>query len=118
VVDPNALSWSDLIARSQSRGFLAKLLFAIETIPTAGIGPIEANIVEHLKYQVTLEESGAMFAAGPLCDVASQTWQGRGLVVVRPDNYEAAKAIAEADPMHKSGGVHLCYGDAGHKHFV
>jgi uncharacterized protein YciI len=103
VTDPKALSWNDMMARSKSRGFLAKQLFAIETTPIAGVGPIEANLVEHLKYQVMLEESGAMFAAGPLCDVATQTWQGRGLVVVRAASYEAAKAIAEADPMHANG---------------
>ena len=48
--------------------------------------------------------SGSSFAGGLIRDVETQTWKGRGLIVVRADNIAEAKVIVEADPMH-SGGV-------------
>jgi uncharacterized protein len=99
----DAIRWTDLLKRSKNRGFLATQFFAIFTIPVKGPAEIEGKLAEHLKFQVELDDCGIMFAAGPLCDVETATWKGRGLIVVRAADMEEAKAIAEADPMHSSG---------------
>lgn len=99
----DSLGWNTLLARSAGRGFLARQVFAIFTIPAKGFDDIEGVLKVHLDYQIELERRGVMFAAGPLCDVSTNSWTGRGLIVVRADSLEEATAIADADPMHSSG---------------
>lgn len=86
-----------------SKQMLQKQLYAIFTTPTNGLGPVFASIEEHLKYQVQIESEGILFAAGPLWTDDGQSWQGEGLVVVRAASREEAVAVAERDPMHRSG---------------
>lgn len=86
-----------------SRQMLQKQLYAIFTSPTDGLGPVFANIEEHLQYQVRLESEGVLFAAGPLWTDDGTSWEGEGLVVVRAASRQEAVAIAERDPMHLSG---------------
>ncbi len=97
------LPWQELLKRSKGRGFLATQFFAIFTIPVGDIDAIEKTLPEHLAFQVELDNAGIMFAAGPLCDVATDRWLGRGLIVIRAKSLAEATAIAAADPMHKSG---------------
>lgn len=89
--------------REASKGMLQKQLYAIVTTPTNGLGPVFANIEEHLKFQVGLEKQGVMFAAGPLWTDDGEAWEGEGLVIVRAASKDEARAIAERDPMHISG---------------
>lgn len=89
--------------RTASKGMLQKQLFAIFTTPTNGLGPVFAQMEEHLQFQISLEEQGVMFAAGPLWTDDERSWQGEGMVIVRAASVEAARAIAEQDPMHRSG---------------
>jgi len=86
-----------------SKGMLQKQLYAIFTTPTDGLGPVFANIENHLAFQVQLEQDGIMYAAGPLWTDDEQSWEGEGMVVVRAESRAAAIAIAERDPMHTSG---------------
>ena len=86
-----------------SKGMLQKRLYAITTTPVDGLGPVFAGMEEHLAYQVKLEQDGLLYAAGPLFSDDGETWAGEGFVVVRTATLEEARAIAEADPMHKSG---------------
>tara|TARA_R110000751_G_scaffold288076_4_gene393257 strand:+ start:109255 stop:109659 length:405 start_codon:yes stop_codon:yes gene_type:complete len=86
-----------------STGMLQKQLYAIFTTPTDGLGPVFANIENHLAFQVQLEQDGIMYAAGPLWTDDEQSWEGEGMVVVRAESRAAAIAIAERDPMHTSG---------------
>jgi uncharacterized protein YciI len=86
-----------------SRAMLQKQLYAIFTVPASGIEPILANMEEHLAFQVSLEAEGVLFAAGPMWTDDEQTWEGDGLVVVRAGSRAEAIAIAERDPMHRSG---------------
>tara|TARA_R110000744_G_scaffold139503_1_gene250588 strand:+ start:46 stop:450 length:405 start_codon:yes stop_codon:yes gene_type:complete len=86
-----------------STGMLQKQLYAIFTTPTDGLGPVFANIENHLAFQVKLEQDGIMYAAGPLWTDDEQSWEGEGMVVVRAESRAAAIAIAERDPMHTSG---------------
>lgn len=86
-----------------SKEMLQRQLYAIFTKPTDGLGPVFAIIEEHLKFQVQLEKDGIMFAAGPLWTDDEQSWEGDGMVIVRAASRQDAIAIAERDPMHKSG---------------
>ena len=83
-----------------SKAMLQKQLYAIFTVPTGGIGPILANLEEHLDFQVELERDGIMFAAGPMWTDDEQSWEGDGMVVVRAASRARPIAIAERDPMH------------------
>lgn len=86
-----------------SKGMLQRQLYAIFTTPTDGLGPVFANIEEHLKFQVQLEQDGILYAAGPMWTDDEEHWEGEGLVVVKAASRAEAIAIAETDPMHKSG---------------
>jgi uncharacterized protein YciI len=57
----------------------------------------------HLKFQISLEERGVMFGAGPFFSDDEQQWRGEGMVIIRAKDLEEAKAIAAEDPMHSSG---------------
>lgn len=86
-----------------SKGMLQRQLYAIFTTPTDGLGPVFANIEEHLQFQVQLEQDGILYAAGPMWTDDEENWEGEGLVVVKAASRAEAIAIAERDPMHKAG---------------
>ena len=89
--------------REASKGMLQKQLYAIFTTPAGGLGPIFAGMEEHLAFQVALEAEGLLFAAGPLWTDDDKSWRGEGMVIVRAASVTEATAIAERDPMHRSG---------------
>lgn len=86
-----------------SEGMLQKQLYAVFTSPTNGMGPVMANIEEHLKFQVELERKGIMFGAGPFWADNEVDWNGEGMVVIRAGSLAEAREIAAQDPMHSSG---------------
>jgi len=89
--------------RKASSAMLQKQLYAIFTTPAGGIEPILAGLEEHLAFQMQLEREGVMYAAGPMWSEDERTWDGDGMVVVRAGSRDEAIAIAERDPMHRSG---------------
>jgi len=95
--------WDHMLERARTNGLLGKQLFVVNTTPVDGMAPIQANIKEHLAYQRMLEDTGVMFAAGPVADDGGAAWSGEGMVVVRADSLAQAEAIAAADPMHAAG---------------
>lgn len=95
--------WSAMLERAATNDLLGKELFAVFTYPANGMEPIWENIEEHLAYQAMLEDTGVMFAAGPLGDRGGETWSGSGMVVIRAANFAQAEKIAAADPMHAAG---------------
>jgi len=101
--DENSKSVPVAAVLDASKEMLQRQLYAIFTKPTDGLGPVFAIIEEHLKFQVQLEKDGIMFAAGPLWTDDEQSWEGEGMVIVRAASRQDAIAIAERDPMHKSG---------------
>jgi uncharacterized protein YciI len=90
------------IVRASSK-MLQKQLYAIFTSPVDGIGPILANMEDHLAFQVSLEREGILYAAGPMWSDDEKSWEGDGLVVIRAGSRSEAIAIAERDPMHIRG---------------
>jgi uncharacterized protein YciI len=89
--------------RDACEGMLRKQLYAIYTKPANGLGPVMEKIDEHLKFQISLEEQGIMFGAGPMWTDDETEWRGEGLVIIRAKNLADAKSIAAQDPMHSSG---------------
>lgn len=57
----------------------------------------------HLDHQVQLEKDGSMFGAGPLRDPDAPPAPTKGLIIVRADSAEEARAIFDADPIHAAG---------------
>ena len=98
-----APSWKDMIAGASAKGMLAKELFVVFTEPAGDLAAVQEARVEHLKYQVEIEQKGIMFAAGPFSNETGDSWGGEGMIIIRAESIEAATVIAEADPMHSSG---------------
>lgn len=64
---------------------------------------VKAELPGHPAYQSELEQSGALAFAGPLSDETGDHMQGTGMIVYWGESLEAARALANADPMHSSG---------------
>jgi uncharacterized protein len=94
---------AEIVALSKEKGFLAKQLYVVLTTPANGMGPVMANIKEHLAFQESLEARGIMFAAGPQWTDDEAFWEGDGMVVIRAGSLAEAREIAAKDPMHASG---------------
>jgi uncharacterized protein YciI len=84
-----------------SRNFLGKNFYVVVTRPTAPLEKLEPLIPAHLANQVRLEKEGTMFAAGPLTNEDGTRYGG--MFVLRANSFEEARAIADADPLHKAG---------------
>ena len=89
--------------RNACEGMLRKQLYVVFTRPAGGLGPVMEILEEHLKFQISLEERGITFGAGPFWTDDEQEWRGEGMVIIRAKDLDEAKAIAAEDPMHTSG---------------
>ena len=78
-------------------------LYAVFTRTANGMKPVMEMLEKQLDYQISMEKSGVLFAAGPFWTDDEQQWRGEGMVVIRAESLEAARAIAAEDPMHASG---------------
>lgn len=96
-------AWDDYKAEAKSRGALALELYVVHSVPTSDPATLKANLPGHLAYQAQLEREGALFLAGPVSDESGDQMQGMGLIIYRAASLEDARALAENDPMHKSG---------------
>ena len=97
------VAWRDYKAEAKSRGALALELYVAQSTPAATPEAVKASLPDHLAYQAELERAGKLAFAGPMSDETGDHMQGVGLIIYRAENLEAAQALAEADPMHKSG---------------
>lgn len=59
---------------------------------------IKPYLLEHLEWMLENERKGLLFASGP----TGVPMSGDGMIVVRADTEEEARAIAEQDPFHKN----------------
>ena len=96
-------AWEDYKAEAKARGALALELFVVQSIPAAPPEMIKAALPDHLAYQRSLEEAGSLVFAGPLSDETGREMQAMGMIVYRAESFEAARALAEGDPMHARG---------------
>lgn len=97
------VAWADYKADAKSRGALALELYVAVSTPAKEPKDVKAVLPDHLAYQAELERAGALAFAGPMSDETGEDMQGMGMMIYRADGLEAARAMAEADPMHKSG---------------
>ena len=96
-------AWNDYKKAAKERGSLALELFVVESTPAKAPEDVQANLPAHLEYQRSQEIAGTLAFAGPLSDLTGELMQGTGMIVYRAETMEAARAIADGDPMHSSG---------------
>ena len=95
--------WTSYKDAAKARGALALDLFMVHTVPVPG-GPAGPDILpDHLAYQRQLESDGSLLLAGPLSDDTGTQIEGAGLVILRAQSLDHARALADADPMHSLG---------------
>ncbi|WP_299692676.1 YciI family protein [uncultured Tateyamaria sp.] len=97
------VAWADYKATARDRGALALELYVVMSTPAKTPDDVKAALPDHLAYQADLERAGQLAFAGPMSDETGEHMQGMGLVIYRADSFEAARALAENDPMHKTG---------------
>lgn len=95
-------AWDDYKQAARARGSLALELYVVETTPVKPELLADA-LPAHLRYQVEQEQCGVLVFAGPLSDETGEQMHGSGLVIYRAESMQAARAIADADPMHAAG---------------
>jgi uncharacterized protein YciI len=95
----------ELVAISRSHKLLCQPMFVMTTVaPVDGMGAVLEHLAPHLEYWAEMERKKVLFAAGPqMPGDASAPWSGTGMVIFRAPSLQAARAIADADPMHKAG---------------
>ena len=95
-------AWSEYKKASQERGSLACEMYAIISTP---VNPekLQENLPAHLAYQAEREQEGKLVMAGPLSDLSGDLMEGVGMIIYRADSLADATAMADADPMHKTG---------------
>lgn len=96
-------AWSEYKEQARGRGALAMECYVSISTPTGDSMAVKAHLPDHLVYQKELEAKGSLMMAGPMSDESGELMEGVGLVVYRASSLEAARLLAEADPMHKSG---------------
>ncbi|WP_193142416.1 MULTISPECIES: YciI family protein [unclassified Meridianimarinicoccus] len=97
------VAWADYKAEAKSRGALALELYVAISTPAKAPQDVKASLPDHLAYQGQLERDGSLAFAGPMSDESGQQMEGMGLIIYRADSLEAARALADKDPMHLSG---------------
>lgn len=97
------VAWADYKSEARSRGALALELYVAHSTPAKAPEDVKASLPDHLAYQAQLERAGQLAFAGPMSDETGEHMQGMGLIIYRADSLEAARKLAEEDPMHKSG---------------
>lgn len=97
------MKWSDYLGQAKDRGALALELFVVRSAPAKSPSDIKAALPGHLAYQAKLESSGSLVFAGPMSDESGEEMQGMGLIILRAESFEAARALADNDPMHATG---------------
>lgn len=97
------VAWNDYKAIAAERGALALELYVVETTPISAPEAVKQNLAAHLDYQRELELRGVLVLAGPLSDASGESMEGAGMIVYRAGSMDEARALADGDPMHKSG---------------
>ena len=97
------VAWVTYKSEAKSRGALALELFVAMSQPAKDPAALKAVLPDLLAYQSKLESLGQLAFAGPLSDETGEQMQGMGMMIYRADSFDAARALAEADPMHATG---------------
>ena len=95
--------WSEYLKAARERGSLALELYCVVSVPVGDVALLQQTLPDHLAYQKKREAAGDLVFAGPLSDETGEEMIGMGMIIYRADSFEAAQALAEADPMHMAG---------------
>lgn len=95
--------WQDYKRLAKERGALALELYVVNTKPSGPDADIPGTLPDHLAYQAKLEADGSLAFAGPVSDESGDEMFGEGMIIYRAPSLEAARALADADPMHARG---------------
>ena len=95
--------WVEYKKTAQERGALALELYVVNTTPTGPDADIPGTLPDHLAYQAEMERQGHLAFAGPVSDASGENMTGEGMIVYRAPSLDAARVLAEGDPMHKNG---------------
>jgi uncharacterized protein YciI len=82
---------------------LAFELYMVLSSPSGDPAKVKETLPAHLAYQADLEVRGVLFLAGPVSDETGAQMEGVGLIIYRAASLDAARDLAEADPMHING---------------
>ena len=96
-------AWNEYKKTAQERGSLAHELYVVFSEPAAAPEQMKEKLPAHLAYQADQEKAGALVMAGPMSDLSGDMMEGVGMIIYRAESLEAAREIAENDPMHSSG---------------
>ena len=97
------VQWTEYRDTAAARGALALELYIVDSTPSGDAEAVKAALPDHLAYQREMEQKGRLVLAGPVSDLTGEEMQGTGMIVYRAASMEEARALAEADPMHKAG---------------
>ncbi len=81
---------------------LRQSLWVVTTRPARSPG-IQEALRAHLAYQIALERQGTLFGAGPIFEEGDSAPPTGGMIILRAGSEAEARAIAEADPLHREG---------------
>jgi len=95
-------AWSEYKKAAQERGSLACEMYAIISTPVTP-EKLQENLPAHLAYQAEQEQQGKLVMAGPLSDLSGDLMEGVGMIIYRAESLTDATAMADADPMHRTG---------------
>jgi len=96
-INEGRLALALTFSQARFEGLAERDVYLVRTRP-ANQALIQATLTAHLDYQFALEDRGQILAAGPLRDA-----DGAGLIAYLASDEASAVALAEADPMHRSG---------------
>ena len=88
-------------------GFLRQILYVVIVTPTRAVDLefsrlFAQQLPTHWEWLQDLERQGKLFAAGPFV-TTDKGYPGDGLLIFRASSLEEAVALAEADPVVRSG---------------
>ncbi len=95
--------WEEYKNEARARGALAMELFVVKSVPAGNMELVKATLPAHLDYQKTMEAEGSLVLAGPVSDATGEMMEAEGMIIYRATNLQAARAIADNDPMHLAG---------------
>lgn len=96
-------AWDEYKRIAQERGSLAHELYVVFSEPAVPPEQMKQQLPEHLAYQAEQEKIGSLVMAGPMSDASGELMEGVGMIIYRADSLEAARKLAENDPMHSTG---------------
>ena len=96
-------AWADYKSIAQERGSLAHELYVVFSEPAAPPEQLKQHLPDHLAYQAEQEQAGSLVMAGPMSDDSGEMMEGVGMIIYRAESLEAARQLAENDPMHSTG---------------